>query len=433
MRHRARAAPVRLLGRRASRRSRGRRVREHARAGRDARVRLALALRPPVPRHREVRRQPERPGRVRADRHPRRARPRRAPRRGSARSCSARRCGPRRCSPRRSPRSTASPAAGSTSGSAPAGTSPSTPRSAWRSRRRACACARLREAVDDRRPGCSARGGPVTYDGEFHRPTARAISRPRCSSRARRCSSAARATGCSPRRSSWPTAGTRAGSGRPTTTASGSTCSTRVRRVGRDPGDGLALARALRALRRGRGRPRAALRAAPRADTRRVCSTASRSTSGAGPARRHGRAGPGAGREWGELGRRDDHRRARVPCRSRWRARRRRPAGRGPRGEPGRDHDRRVSWREARYRRGRSPHVRTSVRTELIIILLIVLLSSAAPSSRSSPARWGRPRRSSRRASTRATRTSRTKDDETGLSERPRSASRRHLRRRPGT
>ena len=63
-------------------------------------------------------------------------------------------------------------------------------------------------------------GGPFTYDGEHHRardatnrPPARAAAAPAA------CSSAARATGCCGSPPNTPTAGTRAGCGRPTPTA----------------------------------------------------------------------------------------------------------------------------------------------------------------------------------------------------------------------
>ena len=148
---RAGAAAVRLLGRRASRRCRGRRCATTPAHADELGLRLALAVGPPLPRHRQVRRELRARRRVRADRRRSAALARERRRAsGSARSCSARRCGRRRCSPRRSPRSTASPAAGSTSGSAPVGTSPSTRRSAWTSRRRACGSPGCAEAVDDR-------------------------------------------------------------------------------------------------------------------------------------------------------------------------------------------------------------------------------------------------------------------------------------------
>ena len=99
-----------------------------------------------------------------------------------------------------------------------------------RCRRRGERLARLREAIVVLRGLLG--GGPFTFDGAYHRALRRAATtRPRSSSRRRRSSSAARATGCSRSSPSSPTAGTRAGSGRPTRTASGSTCSSaRARR-----------------------------------------------------------------------------------------------------------------------------------------------------------------------------------------------------------
>ena len=70
-------------------------------------------------------------------------------------------------------------------------------------------------------------GGPFTYDGDAP-PRRRRDEpcRPPCSNRGRACSSAARATGCCGSPPSTPTAGTRAGRGRPTRTANDCACST---------------------------------------------------------------------------------------------------------------------------------------------------------------------------------------------------------------
>ena len=190
--------------------------------------------------------------------------------------------------------------AGSTSASAPAGTSPSTRRSAWtmpRPGERLDAAAR-----GGRGPARPARRRPVHVRRALP-PRRRRGERspPRCSSRRRRSSSAARATACS--RSS------------PSVADGWNTCwvwtpdAYRERlevldracdAIGRDPGVGHAVARPLRAVRRGRARPRAALRAAAGADpARRARRRHPRAVAG-GPAGRDGRAGPGAGRRAGQ-------------------------------------------------------------------------------------------------------------------------------------
>ena len=57
--------------------------------------------------------------------------------------------------------------------------------------------ARMREAVDILTAMLGEDGGPVVYDGRFHRADGARTSRPRSNARGHRCSSAARATGCS--------------------------------------------------------------------------------------------------------------------------------------------------------------------------------------------------------------------------------------------
>ena len=283
---------------------------EYARGGRARRVRLGVAVGPPVPRPREVRRPPDRAvASSRSSRSPRSRGVVRRPR--SARSCCARRCGPRRCSPRRSRRSTASAAAGSTSGSARVGTSPSTTRSAWRCRRPGVRLARLREAR--RRRQRPARRWAVHVRRPL--PPRRRRGEPApgaCSSRARACSSAARATGCSDSSPSTPTGGTRAGRGRPTRTASGSRCSTRAcEAVEPRSRDGLAVARALRAR-----AARTSAISARRFERLRaivppgVLDGVDLDELRERPARRHRRAGAGAGRRAGRPRRRDADRAA---------------------------------------------------------------------------------------------------------------------------
>ena len=110
-------------------------------------------------------------------------------------------------------------------------------------------------------------GGPFTYDGEYHRARRRdEPSAPRCSSRGRACSSAARATGCCGSRrehaDGWNTCWVW------TPDAYAERLRRARRRVhARRPrsGDDVAHARALRAVRRGRARSRAPLRAVARA------------------------------------------------------------------------------------------------------------------------------------------------------------------------
>ena len=154
----------------------------------------------------------------------------------SARSCCARRCGRRRCWRSRWPPSTASAAAGSTSGSARAGTSPSTRRSGMAMPAPGERLARL--ARRGRGPARPARRRPVHVRRPFPSGVRRRGARaaPHSSGRRRRSSSAARATACSGSSPSSPTGGTRAGSGRRTRTASGSSVLTRAcDAIGRDP------------------------------------------------------------------------------------------------------------------------------------------------------------------------------------------------------
>ena len=149
-------------------------------------------------------------------------------------------------------------------------------------------------------------GGPLTFDGRFHRAPTSAVELPAgaCSSRARRCSSAARATGCSDWSPSTPTGGTRAGRGRPTRTASGSRCSSaRARPIGRDPATVWRSLGLYALVRRGRDRPRAAVRAAARRGAARRARRASTSTSAAtGRLVGHVEQVREQAGEWGELG-----------------------------------------------------------------------------------------------------------------------------------
>ena len=262
--HRAGAPAVRLLGRRGVAAAVGDASSSTRVAGRARRVRLALAVRPPLPRRREVRRPARSPRRAstRSSRSPRSRGVVTRPRLGTLVLCEALR-----------PASVLAKSLATldriSDGRLDVGIG-----AGWYEPEYAAIgmtmpspgerLARLREAIavlprPARRRTVHVRRALPPRDRRAE------PSRRRCSSRRRRSSWAARATACSRSSPSSPTAGTRAGSGRPTTTASGSTCSSaRATRSDRDPAIGAALARPLRAVRRGRARPRAALRAARR-------------------------------------------------------------------------------------------------------------------------------------------------------------------------
>ncbi len=198
---------------------------EYARAGTRRRLRFGLAVRPLVPRPREVRRCARPRGVLRPDRHAGRLGalcPRRP-----ARHAGVLRGAPARFDP------------GQGAGDA----RPGERRPCRRRARRGLVRARVRgDRHDDARARPAARpprGGSRRGEGraprrDLHlrrhvsprRPRERAPGA-RCSGRARVCSSVARATGCCGSSPTGPTAGTPAGRGRPTRTASASTCSTR--------------------------------------------------------------------------------------------------------------------------------------------------------------------------------------------------------------
>ena len=255
---------------------------------------------------------------LRSDRDVGCARPARARRAARHAGAAARRCGRRRCSPRRSRRSTASAAAGSTSVSARAGTNPSTtaigmkmPR-AGRAARPPVRRGRSREGTARRRP--------------VHATTASTIARStpatcprRCSSRDRVCSSAGRAIGCcgivAAHADGWNTCWT-------WTTRRVPGTARRARRGVRDgrprSGDGVAHARAVRVVRRGRTRPRAPVRAA----ARQLAARCARRRRPRDVSRRAGSSAPSTQvREQiggvGSARRRHDHARRRRRCRSR--------------------------------------------------------------------------------------------------------------------
>ena len=304
---------------RASRRCAGDTMRR-VRGGRRARrVRLALAVGPPLPRRREVRR-PARPrGVLRADRRrsPRSRASSPRPRLGTLVLCEALRpasvlakslatldriCGGRLDVGHRR-RLVRARVRGDRHGRC------RRRGSGWRaSARRSTVCRGL------------LGGGPFTFDGALP-PRSRRVNEPPAVQRPDAADLRRRQGRPAPRRSSpsSPTAGTPAGSGRPTPTASGSTCSSAACERDRPrPRDGAAIARPLRAVRRGRSRPRPALRA-PAGDERRpACSTASTLDEwrvgrlvGTVEQVREQAAG------WAGARRRDPGRRRRVRCRSR--------------------------------------------------------------------------------------------------------------------
>ena len=146
----------------------------------------------------------------------------------------------------------------------------------------------------------------------------RATTPPRCSNRRRRSSWAGRAIACSRSWRSWPTAGTPAGSGRRTTIGPARRARTRVRGGRARSGVGAAVARPLRALRRGRARPRAPVRSACRQTTPPgVLDGVTLDDWRARSPGRHRRPGAGAGGGLGRARGRDPDRRARGRSRSR--------------------------------------------------------------------------------------------------------------------